>query len=149
MTDDDELMSELRRIAGQLEPVPEIVIDSGRAALLTRALEAELAELLLDSSLESSQVRGGTEQVRLLSFQLDDVLLEVQAESTGDEVSLRGLVDGATGAVGVELGGGAGGQRTVPIDADGGFTTRLPRGAARFRLRSRGGGLMTTSWVLL
>lgn len=148
MTDEDEMMAELRRIAGQVDPVPELVIDNGRAALSTRALDAELAELLLDSALESAQVRGAGEQVRLLSFQLEDVLLEVQAEYAGDEVSLRGLVDGAGGEVDVEAGGGAGGRRTVPIDADGGFATRLPRGAARFRLRSRG-GVVTTSWVLL
>jgi hypothetical protein len=149
MTDDDELVAELRRIAGQLDPVPDSVVDNGRAALLTRALDAELAELLLDSALESAQVRGEAERVRLLSFQQEDVLLEVQAEYAGDQVSLRGLVDGTTGAVDLELGGGAGGRRTIPIDADGGFTTRLPRGAARFRLRSRGGSLITTSWVLL
>lgn len=148
MTAEDELMAELRRIAGQLDPVPELVIENGRAALLTRALDAELAELLLDSALESAQVRGVAEQVRLLSFQLDDVLLEMQAEYAGDEVSLRGLVDGAGGELEVELGGGAGGHRTIPVDADGGFSTRLPRGAARFRLRSRG-GVITTSWVLL
>jgi len=148
MTDEDELMAELRRIAGQLDPVPEPVIENGRAALLTRALDAELAQLLLDSALESAQVRGVAEQVRLLSFQLANVLLEVQAEYAGDEVSLLGLVDGAGGEVEVELGGGTGGRRTIPIDADGGFSTRLPRGAARFRLRSRG-GVITTSWVLL
>ena len=148
MTDEDELMAELRRIAGQLDPVPELVVENGRAALLTRALDAELAELLLDSTLESAQVRGAAEQVRLLSFQLADVLLELRAEDAGDEVSLGGLVDGAGGELEVELGGGTGGHRTIPVDADGGFSTRLPRGAARFRLRTRG-GVITTSWVLL
>ena len=145
---DDELMSELRRIAEQLEPVPESVLDGGRAALLTRGLDAELAELLLDSALESAQVRGVADQVRLLSFQLDDGSLEVQAEYGGEQVSLRGLVDGEAGEIEVEH-GGAGELRRVPVDAGGGFKLRLPRGAARFRLRTRSGRLIMTSWVLL
>lgn len=145
MTDDEDLMSTLRRIAAQTDPVPELVIDSGRAALLTRRLDAELAELLLDSAVESTQVRGAAEQVRLLSFQLDDVSLEVQAEYAGDQVSVRGLVAGAAATVEVELGGE---HRELPVDADGQFGTRLPRGAARFRLRTRG-RLITTGWVLL
>ncbi|HEU5469189.1 MAG TPA: hypothetical protein VFV67_00940 [Actinophytocola sp.] len=145
---DDELMSELRRIAERLEPVPEDVIDSGRAALLTRGLDAELAELLLDSAMDSAQVRGAAEHVRLLSFQLDDVSLEVQAEYAGDQVSLHGLVDGDIAEVGLER-GGVGAPQRLPIDADGGFTVLLPRGVARFRLRTRGGRVIATSWVLL
>ena len=147
MTDDEDLMSSLRQIAARLDPVPEIVMDNARAALLTRGLDAELAGLLLDSSLESAQVRGEAEQVRLLSFQLDDVSLEVQVEYADDEVSLRGLVDGAPGPVDLELGRG-GGHQTLPVDEVGAFSARLPRGAARFRLRTRG-RVIATSWVLL
>jgi hypothetical protein len=147
MTDDEELMSRLRRIAAEVDPVPETVVDSGRAALLTGGVDAELAELLLDSSVESAQVRGNQVRMRLLSFQLDDVALEVQLDYGDDRVSLRGLVDGASGAVELELGGG--GYRSLPIDDSGAFTVRLPRGAARFRLRTRGGMMITTSWVLL
>ena len=143
---DEELMSTLRRIAGEIDPVPEIVIDNGRAALLTIGLDAELAELLLDSAAEAGQVRGEPDQIRLLSFHSDDVSLEIQAEYAGEQVSVRGLVEGAAGVVDVDL---AEGDRRLPIDADGGFSARLPRGAARFRLRARGGRLITTSWVLL
>jgi hypothetical protein len=143
--DDEELMADLRRIAAELDPVPETVLDNGRAALLTRGLDAELAQLLLDSAVETAQVRGDQEQVRLLSFQLDDVSLELQLEYRDDQVSLRGLVAGASGAVDLERGDG---DRSLPIDADGGFNARLPRGAARFRLRARG-RLITTNWVLL
>jgi hypothetical protein len=146
MTDDDELMSTLRRIAGELDPVPEVVVDNSRAALLTLGLDAELAELLLDSATAAGPVRGEPDQVRLLSFRSGDVSLEMQAEYAGDHVSVRGLVDGADGSLDVDL---AEGHRNLPIDAGGGFSTRLPRGAARFRLRARGGRVITTSWVLL
>jgi len=88
MTDDEELMTSLSRIAARFDPVPQAVIDHGRAALLTRGLDAELAELLLDSALESTQVRGDQEQVRLLSFYVHDISVEVQVEYEDDQVSL-------------------------------------------------------------
>lgn len=143
---EDELMDTLSRIAAQVDPVPQTVIDNGRAALLTRGLDAELAELLLDSAAESALVRGDQDQMRLLSFYVHDISVEVQVEYEDDEVSLRGLVDGATGVVDLELGDG---HRELSVDADGGFTTRLPRGAARFWLRTRGGRVVRTRWVLL
>jgi hypothetical protein len=146
MTDDDELMSELRRIGAQVDPVPELVVDNARAALLTRRIDEELAELLLDSAVESGQVRGDQERLRLLSFQLAELSLEVQVEYAGEQVSLRGLVDGMAGEIDLEAGGE---HRTMPIDADGEFTAQLPRGAARFRLRAHDGRFVTTSWVLL
>jgi hypothetical protein len=144
--DDEELMSMLRRIAERADPVPESVVVDGRAALATRGLDAELAELLLDSAHETAQVRGADDDVRLLSFYVHDVSVELRVEYGNGEVSLRGMVDGATGPVDLELGDG---RRSLPVDEDGGFATRLPRGAARFWLRTRGGRVVRTRWVLL
>jgi hypothetical protein len=146
MTTDEELMSMLRRIAAKVDPVPESAVENGRAALMTSGLDAELAELLLDSAAESAQVRGDDNQTRLLSFFVHDVSVEVQVEYVDDEVSLQGLLDGAVGPLDVELGDG---RRSLSVDDDGVFTTRLPRGAARFWLRTRGGRMVRTRWVLL
>lgn len=146
MADDDELMERLRRIAAVVDPVPERVLDDGRAALLTRGLDAELAELLLDSAAESAQVRGDGDEMRLLSFYVHDVSVEVQVEYEDGGVSVRGLVDGATGPLELEFGAG---RRSLSVDEEGAFATRLSRGAARFWLRTRGGRVVRTSWVLL
>ncbi len=146
MTDDDELMSELRRIGAEVDPVPEFVTDNARAALSTRRIDDELAELLLDSAVESGQVRGDQERLRLLSFQLAEFSLEIQLDYTDEQVSLRGLVAGMAGEIDLETDGE---HRTMPVDADGEFTARLSRGAARFRLRAPDGRVITTSWVLL
>lgn len=144
--DDEELLSSLRRISSQIDPVPEIVMDNARAAFLTRRIDEEFAELLLDSAAETGQVRGEETHVRLLSFHLDDTVLEVQVDYAGEQVSLRGLVDGASGEVDLET---PGEHRRIPIDTDGGFAARLERGAVRFRLRTHNGRLVMTSWVLL
>jgi hypothetical protein len=146
MMDDEELMADLRRICAQSDPVPEFVVDNARDALLTRRFDEELAELLLDSAAESGLLRGEQERVRLLSFQLTDLSLEVRVEYLGEQASVRGFVEGMTGQVEVDLGSE---HRTVPIDADGEFTTEVPRGAVRFRLRAHDGVIVTTRWVLL
>lgn len=144
--DDEQLLAGLRRISSQIDPVPEIVMESARAAFLTRRIDEEFAELLLDSAVETDQVRGEEMLVRLLSFHLDDTALEVQVKYEEEQVSLRGLVDGVSGEVDIET---RGERRRVPVDADGGFTARLERGAVRFRLRANNGRLVMTSWVLL
>src|SRR5438093_12151166 len=48
MTNDDELMESLRRIAGLADPVPAPVAESARTALSTRRFDEELAALLTD-----------------------------------------------------------------------------------------------------
>jgi hypothetical protein len=106
----------------------------------------EPAELLLDSATETAQVHGADDGVRLLSFYVHDVSVEVRVSYVDGEVSLRGLVDGATGPVDVEQGDE---RRPLQVDEDGGFATRLPRGATRLWLRTRGGRVVRTRWVLL
>jgi hypothetical protein len=144
--DEEELMSRLRRIGSQIDQVPEFVMDNARAAFLTRRIDEEFADLVLDSSAEGSQVRGEGEYVRLLSYQRADVLLEVQLDYSGELVSLNGLADGVSGEVELEQ---SGERRTLPIDLDGRFTAQLPRGSVRFRLLARDGTAVTTGWVLL
>jgi hypothetical protein len=146
VTEDDELLEELRAAAEQADPVPDLVLRQARAALATRDLDAELAELGFDSDLaEAGSVRGG--DVRLLSFDSARVSVELQAEYDEDRVTLRGLVTGATGDAVIE----AAGERHVrPIAPDGWFTaTGLPRGATRVRVTAADGTTVTTGWTSL
>lgn len=145
---DDELMGELRDAAALADPVPDLVLRSARAALSTRRLDEELAELVLDSeSAIAGQVRADDPAVRLMTFETPRVLVELQIEYSGGRVSLRGLVTGAVGDVVVEA---AGEHRTLPISEEGWFvTTGLPRGATRVRVTAEDGSAVTTSWALL
>jgi hypothetical protein len=147
MTEDDDVMDRLRHIATEVDPPPADVVDNARAALSMRRIDEEIATLLMDSALETGVVRGSTQDVRLLSFETSSVSVELQAEVTGDRMSLRGLVTGAGGDVTIEA---ADQRRTVPVDAEGWFTARdLPRGPTRLRLRANDGRAVTTSWTLL
>jgi hypothetical protein len=143
---DEELMSELRRVCSRIDPVPTSVVDDARRALGTRRFDEQLAELLLDSAAELTEVRGDQEQVRLLSFQFGELSLEVQLAYLDDRVTINGLVEGALGTAEMELGGE---HRELPIDSDGMFTTEISRGATRFRLAAQDGVVVTTQWILV
>lgn len=144
--DDEELMSTLRRICSRIDPVPESVVEDASRALLTRRVDDQLAELVLDSAAEFAQVRGAQEQLRLLSFQLGALSLEVQLEYLDDHVAIRGLVEGMSGTPEMDLGRE---RRILPVDDEGMFTTEVPRGAARFRLTAANGVFVSTQWILV
>jgi hypothetical protein len=146
MSDDDELMAGLRRIADVVDPVPDTVTENARAALSLGRLDHELATLLIDSALQSDLVRGAEDDVRLLTFESPRVSVELQAEPAGDRVSVRGLVTGAAGEIVVES---AGEGRSTAIDPEGWFNLPgVPHGATRMHLRADDGTQVTTAWVL-
>ena len=146
MKHDEALINRLRKIATFVDDPPPLLDLAARAALSSRRLDGELAELMMDSDLsQAALVRGPDDGVRLLSFETSSVCVELQVEQQQDRLSLRGLVTGASGAAVVET---TSESRTVPIDAEGWFVVDdLPRGAVRVRLRALDGTTVTTSWV--
>lgn len=146
MNTDEELSDRLRRIAAEVDPPPDLVLESARAALSTRWLDGELALLVSDSAVdEGVAVRGDDGPARLLSFETETVCIELQVREAGGWLSVRGLVAGVSGDVQVQT---AGDSRVVPVDAGGWFTVEdLPVGAFRLRARALDGTDVTTSWV--
>src|SRR5262249_28448010 len=81
MTDRDErLLEELRQLVREVDPVPDDVTSFARAALGWRRIDAELAELLSDSVLESEALAGvrGVARARVVSFRASDLELDVE-----------------------------------------------------------------------
>jgi hypothetical protein len=148
VTTDDELMDVLRAAAVRADPVPDLVLRQARAALSTRDLDAELANLAFDSDLaETGAVRADAEDVRLLSFASARVSVELQVEYGGGRVALRGLITGATGDAVIEV---AGERHVRPIGDEGWFTAAgLPRGATRVTVTAADGTTVTTGWASL
>jgi hypothetical protein len=148
MTEDDLLMERLRSIADRVDGPPEFVEEFARAALSTRRIDSELAELIMDSATGTPALaRDDPETVRLLSFETASVSIELQVHDTAETATLRGLVAGAVGEVVVET---AHGRHTALIDADGWFTVDgLELGLMRLRMRAEDGTAVTTSWVSL
>jgi hypothetical protein len=144
--DDDALLDRLRAVVAEADPVPELVVAAARAAFATRRLDAELAELVLDSAEAHSSVRSAGADVRVLSFEAGDVTIEVQVQDGPRGHELRGLVDGAQPAsITIELAAAA--PLAVSVDEDGWFVAApIPSGPLRLRVDQPP---VVTAWVSL
>lgn len=146
---DEELMDQLRRIAGEVDAPPSIVEDLARAAFLTRRLDEQLADLVSDSGLAPAGVRGA--EPRLLTFALGELTLELQVAETAGLVSVAGLLTGTGDAPGAGLAVQVETPAaTAAVDADeqGWFRVDgLAAGPVRVRIRPSDGATVSTGWI--
>jgi hypothetical protein len=147
VTTDDELMQRLRRVANEVDPVPDLVTDSARAAFTTRRLNDELAELLRDSQATTpADVRLEQPGLRVLSFEVGEVSLELQIEQIRDRLLMKGLAIGTVGDAEIET--ATTGPHGAGIDEQGWFRIgELPVEPLRVRVRAARGGTVTTEWI--
>lgn len=88
--EDDTMLAELRRVLDAIDPIPQAVQLAARAAIEWRTIDAELAALVHDSSVDEPAfaVRGAATAPRCLSFEAGELTIEVEAEPCDDD-SLR------------------------------------------------------------
>jgi hypothetical protein len=147
---DDQLIADLRQVVGVVDPVPEGVFAAARAAIVTRDLDGELAELVADTGtrVPAGSVRGGTPR-RLLSFACGEVQIDLEVTVGSDRiVGIIGQLSGGTNDDCVlEY---PAGRQPVSLDSLGRFAVTGARGGpVRVRCRSAAGERVTTSWVTL
>lgn len=153
---DVALLSMLRRVVETIDPEPEYLREMGRAAFSVRRVDAELAELVSDSSLQRELVRSAGEDPRLLTFQVGGVFIEVQIARPATRRELIGQVEGldTEGEGRVEIEAAQGEVLKAPLDALGRFAfDEVPMRLVRFRVVAPGvdapGVDVTTDWVNL
>src|SRR5690242_1863025 len=91
---EDQLEDELRRLAARLDPVPAEFLQAAAGAFAWRDIDAELAELVFDSLLDSSEaslVRGSPER-RMVSFAGGGLTIDVEVTATGNDRAVMGQV---------------------------------------------------------
>lgn len=133
---DEVLLGELASVLGAVDPVPIEVDAAAKAILGWRRLDAELAELLADSAVDSDRlagVRGERDPaLRTLSFGSAPLELDLEVHSTKAGANVLGqLAPGAAAEIAVERVDAA--PETVAADELGRFRLTLPLGAT-FRL---------------
>jgi hypothetical protein len=150
---DAELLGELRSLLGRVDAAPGEVDEFARAALGWRRLDAELAELLEDSALESGRVaatRAGESEGRWLTFQAAGLAIDLEVRTDDRQWTLLGQLAPATAAtVEVQAADGSLAARTE-ADALGRFRLELSAGGRiRLRLLREGEPAVETSWLPL
>jgi hypothetical protein len=157
--EDDALVAELRRLAAEVDSVPDEVRAAAHAAITTRHLDCELAVLVADSSADVEvghpasafeQVRTGTagsQNRRLLSFAGGGAQVDLELSDQGDRLDLIGQFSGAS-TEGCVLEYASGAPLELELDDLGRFLVSGARhGLVRARFRSAAGVQMITAWV--
>ncbi|MEV6850369.1 carboxypeptidase-like regulatory domain-containing protein [Actinoplanes sp. NPDC051411] len=142
---DDELAARLGRLLGEMDPVPDQVVEAAGASLGWRALDTQLARLVAESLETAGAVRGGG--VWLLTFEADGLTLEIEVSRSGDRLRIVGqVVPPRSARLRAEQPG-----TTTEATADelGRFSMPdLPAGPTRFTCTAPGVNI-TTEWTLL
>lgn len=141
---DRELLAALRDAWDQVDPVPAFVLEAARGAFAWRDIDTELAELVSDSRLEETSVRG-LDGPRLLTFTAGGLTVEVEVAVTPggrDIVGQRVPPQPATVTIRCN-----GPDRVVDADELGRFSAAgVPAGPVSLLCRG-GGPTHATSWV--
>jgi hypothetical protein len=146
---DEELMDELRNILRRTDPVPPEVTEFAQAALGWRRLDADLAELLADSALETDALalaRGG--EGRWLTFRAADLTIDVEIQADGDARTVLGQLAPPPAAATVEA-QSSDGTVVASVESDelGRFRLTLEAsGRCRLRVLRPGTQPVETSW---
>jgi hypothetical protein len=143
--DDEQLMRELRRAADLMDPMPDHLVATARAAFTWRTVDAELAELVFDSLTAAAPVRG-TAEPRLLTFQTSELTIEAELDHGEGRGRMVGWLT-PPAPVEIEIRHRRG-TVTVTTDPLGRFAVGgLPRGPMRLLCRPAGtGSAVVTDW---
>jgi hypothetical protein len=147
--DDEALLQRLRAICEEVDPAPDLVLRSARAAFSLRRLDAELAELVMDSAEEPAgavAVRAaGLADIRMLSFVAGPLRVELQVTERDGGRHLVAHITGIDLAAAVlET---ATGQHTLDTEDGVLIAEQVPAGRVRFRLTTVSGAAFVTSWI--
>ncbi len=148
---DVALLTMLRRVVETLDPEPDYLREMGRAAFSVRRVDAELAELVSDSTLQRELVRSASADPRLLTFQVGGVFIEIQVSHIDTRRELIGVVEGleTEGEARVEIEAARGDVLRSALDEFGRFGfDEVPARLVRFRVLTTGVDV-TTDWVNL
>ena len=148
LPEDLELLAALGAAWDQVDPVPATVLEAARGAFAWRDIDAELAELVLDTRLEEAAVRS-VDGPRLLTFEAGGLTVEVEVAVTSGGRSIVGqLVPPQAATVTIRCNGP---DRVVDADALGRFSaTAVPPGPVSMLCRASTGGVAhATSWITI
>src|SRR5215218_4406736 len=151
---DAALLERLGALARVVDPVPEHVVELGRAAFGFRNADHELMQMV-SRPVDPSLVRSSSATSHLHFFEHGDVTIDVHVTVRGEFASILGVVDVSAADATTETSTLEGlvvvvetaSSSTTPELVEGQFSVaRLPVGLVRLVLRRDGEPAMSTGW---
>jgi len=149
--DDAALLARLRAIAEVIDPVPDEIVELGRAAFALHHADAVLMRMASQevSGADLRASHGDDRSSRLHVFEHGTVCIEVEVTRRGDLARAIGIVDDRANpritdaTVTLETA-----SSSTTVDLEGGRFTfeRVPLGLARLVLERAGESAMKTTW---
>ena len=145
---DAALLERLGAIARVVDPVPDHVVELGKAAFGFRDPDHELMQMV-SRPVDASLVRSGSATSHLHFFEHGDVTIDLEVTVRGDFASVVGVVTDTdtSGLEGLAVVVDTADSSTTPELVEGRFTVaRLPVGLVRLVLRREGRQALSTGW---
>lgn len=144
----DELLDALREAVRARQAVPPEFVEAGKSAFAWHNIDAELAQLTYDSSLDTlyqPSLRAETASIRALTFTSAHMAIELEVSQD----SLLGqIIPAQRGTVRIQPRDGP--ETTVSADEIGCFSVRpIPSGPFRLHCQTAAGVGALTGWVTL
>lgn len=151
--DDNQTLAAVAAAFDELPLVPPAALDAAIAAFGFRDLDAQLAELVVDSwdPERSLALRAAPSDVRFLGFRRDGLSLDIELHPDGTlvgQVAADEESDGESAAAGgtaldVQVESGVGDVRDLAVDDRGRFRDAVVARSIRLRCGSR----LVTPWI--
>jgi hypothetical protein len=147
--DDEELLAALGDAVRARQAVPEWFVETGKNAYAWHDIDAELARLTYDSSVDADRslvaaVRSESASIRALTF--TSARLSIELEVASDSL-LGQIVPPRPGTLEVHT---TAGVTSWPVDEIGCFTVApIPASPFRLRCRTEDGADILTGWITL
>lgn len=146
--EDDALLGELRSLVERIDPVPDRVREAARGSFTWRTIDAELAALARDSSVEGELAGVRAAGGRHLTFESPVLTIDIEVTGRGDALSVIGQVAPPQAAVVTVH--HVGGVRDAEVDELGRFTIDdIPRGPVALAFALADGSSVKTEWLAL
>ena len=139
---DELLLAHLGSVYDQLDPVPDVVSESARAAFILRDLDAELIPMV--ESMATTLVRGDADT--WMSFALEGLEIDLGSRRDRHGWQLVGQVTGDVAEMAVHT---LAGFEPVAVDSFGRFRTEVSARTLSLRLTTPDGRKLRTEWVSL
>lgn len=144
---DDRIQEILAGLLAESDPVPPSVINAAKEAYTWRTIDAELAELVFDSSLEPLAGVRSTEASRQVTFRAPGVEIEMMVMAEGSRRLVGQLIPPHQATVELRIGSSV---RETGTDGLGRFSfTDVPTGPVQIAVNTRDGGRIVTEWTVV